>query len=142
MGTGLAEPDLVDAVGNLEGAELSEQPSNNHGNGRGQDEPGKAAEGTLGDGSEGVAVLASPGLAQWLERTNETGEETEDGDADAALWNHSEDWHLPEVWRHTLSIGGQESGKKPGTGEVGSDDADRGDATQALRRSELGTGWR
>lgn len=92
---GLAKPDLVGAVSNVEGTKLSKQPRNNHSDGGGQDEPRNTAEGTLGDGSERIAVLAGAGLTQRLQSADETGEETEDGDAYAALRDNAEDGHLP-----------------------------------------------
>lgn len=92
---GLTKPDFIRTVGDVEGAELGQQPSNNHCDGGREYEPGNATEGTLGDGSEGVGVLAGPGLPERLQGAHESSEEAEDGDSNTALGNDAENRHLP-----------------------------------------------
>lgn len=132
VGGGVVEPPALGAVGNLEDAKLADEPDDGGGDGRGQHESGNPPEGALGYGDEGLIGLSGATLADGFQGADVAGDEGEDGHADAALDEHTEEGVLHDPRGEIRGGGGSEEVLIEGTGYVGRDDEEGREATEAL----------
>lgn len=134
---GRRDPEALRLLCDGEGAELGDEPDEHGGEGGGQEEAGDAAEGGLCDAAEGALDVAHLGLADGLQGAHVARDEGEDGDADAAVQEDADDGPLQDA-RGVLgrgAVAGVEEGGIESAGEMGNDDGDGCQSSQAL-------GWR
>lgn len=134
IGTRGPQPEAFGVVRDLIGAELGDEPHDERRHGGRQEEPGYASEGRLRDAAQGALDVAGLGLADGLQGADVARDEGEDGDADAAVDEDADDGPLQQAW---CVVGegtcvGVEEDCIEGSGEMGDDDGDGCETTEAL----------
>lgn len=90
----ITAPPAVRSVRGSECSKLRHDPRDHQGDGGGEDETRRTAEGTLRDGGEGAELVSIAGLLDGLQSTDISGQESEDGDTQATLPGNSENGPL------------------------------------------------
>lgn len=131
-GTRLGGPAGPRVARDAKGAEHGEDPGDAGGDGGGEDEAGHAAEGGLGEGEHGGLAVALAAELDGLEGAHVARDHAEDGDANAALEQHADVGPLQEEHRPVLGLGGAEELVLEAAGDVGDDDEEGSQSSQAL----------
>lgn len=117
-------------------SQLAYQEGENGGCGGGQKQTWEAAEGGLGDGDEGGLVLVLAIQLEGLEGADVAGDESEDGHAQSALDEDTQEGQLQELGGSVLGSGCPEEVAGPCARDVGEDDECGCEASQALERKQ------
>lgn len=132
VGTGLGQTVSITVVRNLESTQLRRKAGQGDNNSHGEDKSRNSSNRRAAHGSEGLGLLTLVEVLDGLEGADITGDETEDGDSDAAL---DEDAEIGQLQQHGGGLfvgGGVEEVGEPGGSEMLDDDEGGGDAAKAL----------
>ena len=128
----IATPPAIRAQRGQIALELRQGPRDDHGNRRRQDQTRGSTKSTFSHGRKAPQVITVARHFDGFQGADVAGQEGEDGHANPALPGNAQDGPLEDAWGGIFGVAGGEEVIVPGAGEMGEDDKEGCDTTEAL----------